>query len=63
MMGAYEQGRLHFKPGMSMDSSSECPHEGCMAKKPMSDDRIKWMNGFFDAYFQHMCDRNGLGAW
>lgn len=62
---AYAQGRDYFRPGMQLRDSDACPH--CCSGEPQVSDRsnarTKWMCGFFDAYFQNVFDRLGLGDW
>lgn len=57
-LSQYGEAQRFFASGMEMSASNSCPY-------PMGsgDARTAWMSGFFDAYFQSMCDRLGLGAW
>lgn len=57
---AYQQGRSYYRPGMAMSRSDDCPHP---IQGGASEIRIGWMSGFFDAYFQRLCDVRGWGKW
>lgn len=54
----YEEGRSYYLSRMSMSDSN-----GCHYPIGSGDKRTAWMLGFFDAYFQALCDRRNWGPW
>ena len=55
---AYGEGRQAHRAGMVMSDSDRCPY-----RMGSSSDRQGWMTGFFDAYFQRLCDKHNWGPW
>lgn len=45
---AYGEGRAAFYEGRS---SSDCPYEGRGKQPNQSDDRLDWMNGYYEAKY------------
>jgi len=55
-VNTYKEGFDFFDPGMDMDESNKCPYEiGSDAL------RKEWLDGYFDAYFQHLFTKHNLG--